>query len=364
MREGVAMTDSFGDVARRALRDAGYSATAAAKAVPVDPGYLSRVLNGKQRPSMALAEGLDRLLGTGGALAGIVLDADEQARAARSAANPSRLDAGTVDGLAGVLAAFRRLDDSVRPDVVIPSTLAQVKEVQRLLKGARGPHRDRLAGVASETTLFGGWLLAQTRQDAQAVRLLNEAVDLADEIGDGTLAAAALNFRGYVARQQGRPQGVARWFAAAAATPGAHPAQKLGDLLQAAAGLAELGQRDRALRLVDEAEGLMGEAAAVRPPVEGETVTLGPMDTATARDMATALRSGGWSVQVKRGGRLVVPADAVQVAQQVADDAERYGLTYDLPPDAMVTAAVSSWVAAQPELDDATKDRLRAALAR
>lgn len=256
----------FADLARRALRDAGYSATAAAKAVPVDPGYLSRVLNGKQRPSVALARRLDELLGTGGALAATVLDADEQARVARSAAAPSRLDAGTVDALAGVLAAYRRLDDTVSAPTIIPAVLAQMKAVQKLLKGARGPHRDRLVAVTSEWTQVGGWVLAEDGQYAAAVRLLDEAVDLADEARDGTLAAQSLNFKGFVARQQGRHQGVARWYAAAAFTAGAHPAQRLGDLLQAAAGLAELGQRDDALRLVDSAEGLADTAATLPPP--------------------------------------------------------------------------------------------------
>jgi tetratricopeptide (TPR) repeat protein len=260
------MSDDFAGLARRALHDAGYSIRAAARATSYDAAYLSRVLSGKQRPSTALAEALDRLLDTGGTLAATVLDADERARAARSAANPGRLDAGTVDGLAGVLAAYRRLDDSASPSTLTPAVLAQLSAATRLLKGARGPHRDSLAAVVSEWTLFGGWLLAQSREDGRAVRLLNDAVELADEIGNGTLAAAALNFHGYVARQQGRPQGVARWFAAAAHTPGAHPAQRLGDLLQAAAGLAELGQRDDALRLVEQAEGLMDAAAALPPP--------------------------------------------------------------------------------------------------
>ncbi|WP_371602361.1 helix-turn-helix transcriptional regulator [Streptomyces sp. NBC_01220] len=260
------MRDDFAGLARRALRDAGYSMKAAARATQYDPAYISRVLNGKQLPSLKLATALDALLGTGGALAATVLDADERARVACSAANPSRLDAGTVDALSGVLAAYRRLDDTVRPRSVIPATLTQAKEVTRLLKDARGPHRDRLAEVASEFVQFGGWLLAQDRQDAKAVRLLNDAVDLADDVGNGTLAAQALNFRGYIARQQGRPQGVARWFAAAAHTPGAHPAQRLGDMLQAAAGLAELGQRDDALRLVENAEGLADQASALPPP--------------------------------------------------------------------------------------------------
>ncbi|MBB1255365.1 helix-turn-helix transcriptional regulator [Streptomyces sp. OF3] len=258
--------DDFADLARRALRDNGYSIKAAARATNYDPAYLSRVLNGKQRPSLTLAKALDDLLGTGGALAGVVLGTDDRSRVARSVANPSRLDAGTVDALAGVLAAYRRLDDTVKPRSVLPATLAQMKEVVRLLKGARGQHRDRLAEVTSEFVQFGGWLLAQERQDAEAVRLLNDAIDLADEVGNGTLAAQALNFKGYLARQQGRPQSVARWYSAAAYTPGAHPAQRLGDMLQAAAGLAEVGERDNALRLVDSAERLTEVAAKLPPP--------------------------------------------------------------------------------------------------
>ncbi|MFD7505809.1 hypothetical protein [Streptomyces sp. NPDC059850] len=135
-----------------------------------------------------------------------------------------------------------------------------------MLKGARGPHRGQLTAVASEFVQFGGWMLAQVRDDTKALRLLTDALELADEIGDGALAAQALNFKGYIARQQGRPQGIARWFAAAADAPGAHPAQRLGDILQSAAGWAELGETDRALRMVERAERLTDIAARVPPP--------------------------------------------------------------------------------------------------
>uniref|UniRef100_A0AAU2VT83 Helix-turn-helix domain-containing protein n=1 Tax=Streptomyces sp. NBC_00008 TaxID=2903610 RepID=A0AAU2VT83_9ACTN len=260
------MRDDFPDLARRALRDAGYSMKAAAREMHYDPSYLSRVLNGKQSPSGNLALALDSLVGAGGALAGTLLDDDDASRVERSAANPSRLDAGTVDALAGVLAAYRRLDDTAQPSSVIPATMAQMREVLRMLKEARGPQRDRLSDVASEWVQFSGWLFAQTSEHKEGVRLLNDAVDLADETGNGTLAAQALNFKGYVARQQGRPQGIARWFGAAANTPGAHPAQRIGDYLQAAAGLAELQEQDAALRMVDDAEKLMDAAAKLPPP--------------------------------------------------------------------------------------------------
>lgn len=256
----------FADLARRALRDSGYSMKAAARAINYDVAYLSRVLNGKQKPSANLAQCLDTLVGAGGALAATVLDPDGQSRVSRSAGNPSRLDAGTVEALAGVLAAYRRLDDAVKPEAVIPATMEQMREVTRMLKGARGPHRDSLAEVASEFVQFAGWMFAQVRKDGEAVRLLNDALELADEIGNGTLAAQALNFKGYIARQQERPQGIARWFAAAANTPGAHPAQRIGDYLQAAAGMAAMGELDAALRMVEKAEGLTDKAAALAPP--------------------------------------------------------------------------------------------------
>ncbi|TVL91933.1 helix-turn-helix transcriptional regulator [Streptomyces sp. SAJ15] len=256
----------FADLASRALRDSGYSMRAAAQAINYDLAYLSRVLNGKQRPSRKLADALDDLVEAGGALSGVLLDVDEQARVSRSTDQPSRVDAGTVDALAGVLAAYRRLDDAVDPKSVIPATLVQVREVTHMLKGARGRHRDALTAVASEFAQFGGWMLAQVRRDTEAVSLLTQALELADEIEDGTLAAQALNFRGYLARQQGRQQGVARWFSAAAQTPGAHPAQRLGDTLQAAAGLASMGEADRALRMVEDAEQLADVAATMPPP--------------------------------------------------------------------------------------------------
>jgi hypothetical protein len=197
---------------------------AAARALNYDVAYLSRVLNGKQRPSEKLARALDQLVGAGGALSGIMPNSDDASRIARSAAKPSRLDAGTVEALASVLSAYRRLDDVVEPESVLPAALAQMGMITRMLKGARGPCRGQLTAVASEFVQFGGWMLAQVRDDAKALRLLTDALELADEIGDGALAAQALNFKGYIARQQGRPQGIARWFAAAADAPGAHPA--------------------------------------------------------------------------------------------------------------------------------------------
>lgn len=256
----------FADLARRALSASGYSMRSAARAMSYDPAYLSRALNGKQRPSPALASSLDELLGAGGSLAATVLGAEDRERVKRSTENPSRVDAGTVEALAGVLSAYRRLDDVTNPKTIVSGVLKQTKDVTQLLQGARGPYRGKLTEVASEWLQFAGWTLSQVRRNADAERRLDEAVALAGEAGNGTLAAQALHFRGGVARQQNRAGETARWYSAAANTTGAHPAQQISSQLRLATAMATAGEPDAASRVMGNAEKLMEKAAELPPP--------------------------------------------------------------------------------------------------
>ncbi|MFI0257625.1 hypothetical protein ACH4OW_01080 [Streptomyces sp. NPDC017056] len=194
-----------------------------------------------------------------------LLPPDDHGRVSRSIARPARLDRQAVDALAGVLAAQRRLDDAVGAAPLVRPTEAQLLTVKQLLRDARGPHRDALLGVVAEYVQFAGWLHASAGNYVEASVHLYDAVELADEAGEGTLAAQALNFRGYIARRQGRPAAVARWFDAAYRTPGAHAAQRMGDAAQAAQGYAQLGERETAKRLLGEA-GNLAEAARAQPP--------------------------------------------------------------------------------------------------
>jgi tetratricopeptide (TPR) repeat protein len=116
----------------------------------------------------------------------------------------------------------------------------------------------------AEWSVYTGWLHAALRDDAKALDLFSRGGELADDFADGTVAAIATSFRGYVARQQGRPHAVVRASRAALVTPGGHPVQRTFDRLQAAQGYAALGEVDQARRLLDEAA---GEAAAdIEPP--------------------------------------------------------------------------------------------------
>lgn len=191
---------------------------------------------------------------------------DDEQRLVAAAHRSVRVDAAVVESLSAILAAQRRLDDTVGPAVILPATAAQTDAVIELLRDARGEIRDALVPVAGQWVQFSGWLHAELRNDRTAVHLLTDAEDLADEAHDGTLAAQAANFKGYLARQQGNPRGIVRHFLAAYHTPGASPAQRLGDALQAAHGHALLGEDATARRLLNEAAALEERAARGLPP--------------------------------------------------------------------------------------------------
>lgn len=267
------MAESFGRALRRWRDAAGMSQPQLARRIPISQSSLSRYENDRQAADREVAARLDEAVGAGGALLAMLppdgtetWTADDRDRVAHSVTHPARVDAATVTALADLLAAQRRLDDTLGPRALMHATNAQVAVVTKLLREARGVHRDPLAKVAAEFVQFEGWLHAEARNDAAAIRLLTDAEDLADDAGDGTLAAQAANFRGYLARQQGRPLAVVRWFLTAHHTPGAHPAQRLGDAAQAAQGYASMGDREQARRMLDIATSMIDVASRDQPP--------------------------------------------------------------------------------------------------
>lgn len=297
--------DGGGDFGRRvsaALKARGLSLRAASRIMNYDPSYLSRVIKGTQTPSPEYAAALDQLLGAEGTLVDLAasMTEDDRERIHQNLAEPTRLDAKGVRALAGVLAAQRRLDDAWGPVINIAATEAQMDTVKVMLRQARGPHRAALTDVVAEYVQFGGWLHASARNDARALSLLIEAEDLAKEADSGPLKAQVANFRGYVARQQGRPAGTAKWFEIAYNTPGAHVSQRMGDAAQAAQGYALIGQRDRAKELLHAAEDL-SDAASDQPPGTAYWLTpefqrlnlgLARMSLGEYSDAADHLRSG------------------------------------------------------------------------
>ncbi|WP_116022662.1 hypothetical protein [Thermomonospora umbrina] len=180
---------------------------------------------------------------------------------------PSSMDERAVGALAEVLAGQRRLEDVVGSGGMLAPVTAQFPILLEMLRDVPGRHHRRVAGVASEWATFAGWLHAATRRDGAALKLFQQAEALADEAEDGTLAATATSFRGYVARTQGRPRAVVRWSAAALATPGSHPTQRVFDMIQTAQGHAALGDVEAMRRFLDDAAALAAVAGEPPPSV-------------------------------------------------------------------------------------------------
>lgn len=124
-------------------------------------------------------------------------------------------------------------------------------------------------------------------------------VNPADEAGDGTLAATAASFRGYLALLQGRPRYAIRASAAALAALGAHPTQHTYDLLQTAQAYADLGDKKEAQRFLAKASDLASTAGEPPPSVYWYTepffrlnIGLAQLGIGQYREAADSLRSG------------------------------------------------------------------------
>lgn len=189
---------------------------------------------------------------------------DDEARIESIRQHRSRLDSTAVESLAQVLIDQRHLEDAIGSAAILQPATLQMNIITNMLRDASGPHRDAFAHVVADWTSFVGWLHTALRKDEQALKLFEQAEDLADDIGDGVIGATATSFRGYVAKLQRQPRRVIRASAAALATPGSHPTQRVYDMLQTAEGYASLGNKEEARRFLDQAADLAGDAG--EPP--------------------------------------------------------------------------------------------------
>lgn len=223
---------------------------------------LSELENGVKAPSPDTAARLDAALGAGGELAAMATPArgtEMEHRIAHVLTHPRQLDAAAVEALGEVLAARRRLDDVIDSAILLPAVAPEREAVAQLARDARGPHAAELRRLAATWTQFHGWLLAESRRDAAAARVLDRAAAEARELGDGTLVAQAADFLGFVARQRGEHRATARWCLTARDTSGATTLQRAINAGHAAGALAMVGERREARRLLDEAGRLAGE---------------------------------------------------------------------------------------------------------
>ncbi|MEV5412732.1 helix-turn-helix transcriptional regulator [Thermopolyspora sp. NPDC052614] len=262
--------ETFGEHARALMHDRGISLRRLAKQIHYDAGYLSKVLNGHKRPSLAMAELLDTALDTDGELLNLVwterkwrapthgidgeLTPDDEERLMLTARRPSRVDAAVVDSLSTILAAQRRAEDALGSGPLLTPVAAQLTTIEDLVVDARGPLRPRLVDIASQWAEFLGWLHTSTGDADQASRWFDRASEWAAEAGNATMAATAFSFKGHLAFLLGHMGPAVGLSRVAAHDPSVWIGQRAYDAHQEARALAVMGDPTAERRLAEAAE--------------------------------------------------------------------------------------------------------------
>lgn len=273
----------FAERLRALMIERGMSTRKVARAVPCDPGYVSKLTTGARQPSAEMAQRLDEILAAGGelltlarpmppvpvlAVPAIVPDPDLLDRITKATGNPARVDVAVVEWLERTLAEHRRVEDSVGSAPLMGIVRGQLNAVAGFTRSAQGRLADRLVGLASQYAQFLAWMCIESRNHAIALTWYDRAHDWAVQADDASMAATALSMKAHLAWSTGDAQrcvrmaGAARWHGGRV-SPGVQ-----GMAAQMAArGYALAGQADPAHALLREAQELIRQAAA-RPEDE------------------------------------------------------------------------------------------------
>ncbi len=131
------------------------------------------------------------------------LDPDEQERVALAIATPSRVDNTVIDRIEEVLRHLRRQDDTLGPQAVLDTALAQRNLVLVMQAEASGELRPRLLSVYGSLSRFVGWSSFDVNDFESAQYYYEEARRAAHEAQNAELAAFTLSDMSHVAAWRG-----------------------------------------------------------------------------------------------------------------------------------------------------------------
>jgi tetratricopeptide (TPR) repeat protein len=268
-QHAVAELATFSKEIRRLMVERRVGLRELARQANYDPGYLSKVVNGRKAVSRDLARRLDEALGAGGALAAFpaapdlrgTFAYDDEERLILAARYPKRLDRGIVTSLEEVLAAEYRLTYQVDSVTMLKSVTAQLSVVGNLTREARAPLRGEVLGIAGRYAHFAAWLNASAGRLADAGACCDRALGWAAESGDADMTATTLNLKAHVAWLGGKVGPMLGLSQAAQRSTAASATVRALAVQLEARVHALAGDGDNAHRKLDEAASLLGNAA-------------------------------------------------------------------------------------------------------
>ncbi|WP_055556034.1 helix-turn-helix transcriptional regulator [Streptomyces sp. NBRC 110028] len=255
----------FGSRVRALLAERGLSIRATARALNYDPAYLSRVINGRQQPSKALAAGLDGLLEAEGAL--VSLRAPEVRPPEPGAERPTGVD-GDIAHMRASVAHLLAHDNRYGGGVMAPAAVQVWRAEQRKLDRGAVPERARagyLSAVA-ELAEIAGWLLFDSgRWDASRTAFLESHL-LARQAGDRTMEWFALDMLAMHDVQTGRAGEALRIADELLTRPHVPPRIALLARVRRGRALAQVGDHRRALTELEGARAGLEDSISPRDP--------------------------------------------------------------------------------------------------
>jgi hypothetical protein len=169
-----------------------------------------------------------------------------------------RADLRTADWIGVVLAQHRRAEDEVGGLALWPVVRAQLDQVTALLPGTSGLAADRLLLLAAEHAHWLSWVAWQENKHGPALAWIDLAHGWAVDGGHPDMASWAQRVRAHYSLEYGDPVRALR-TAEGARFAGPRPLSPAAEAVavhQEAMAAAQLGERDRAVRLAEEAHGL------------------------------------------------------------------------------------------------------------
>ncbi|MEU1607761.1 helix-turn-helix domain-containing protein [Micromonospora matsumotoense] len=287
----------FGTELRRLRMSAGLSLRRLAPLALSSRGHLHDLETGRRQPTVDLVTRLDDVLDTGGSLSGLLHPSPtprDPQRLAHLTRHPRRVDPTTLHLLAEVLAAHRRLEDTLGATPLLPTMRTQLDLVTTLVAETTGTLRPGVVDLAAQWAQFGGWLYAASDRPRLANRWYGIALEWATEVGNPDMIATALSMRGHLAWSQRQPGPLIGLSAAAARQP-ASPGVRAIAVQQQARGHALIGEVDAVSDLLDQAVALHAQAGAA-PDREPPWIYFHSADY-LAVQRGLAYRLLGWNAQ-------------------------------------------------------------------
>ncbi|MEU2088054.1 helix-turn-helix domain-containing protein [Nocardia beijingensis] len=242
-----------GALLRTARKSAGVSLRSMAQMTNYSPAYLSLIESGKRPAPHEVVCAYERTLGT------------DLERLSAVSDSPAKVDSSSLDDVAVMLSATRRLEDAAGPAAVVAVVQGMSAMAEQFADQARARHASRAAALASEVTQYRGWLEHATGAGRASLRSLDRSIALAEHAGGSDQLAHGLSFGAYVRLERGRLDEAAQMVDAVLSVPRLHPLIRVYERYQHARVLAVAGDRhgaERALLLADSE----ADAAADEPP--------------------------------------------------------------------------------------------------